>query len=169
MIIDTVLNSLANILEGLPSYLFTTIMLLAHNIITFLVPSSSGEAALTMPVLAPLGDLVDINREAVVTAYQFGNGLTNLISPTGGVLLAELAIAQISFGQWLKVIFKLFPILWLVAVIFAAFRLRWVSNKSSTEPLSFRDKGFFVHFFPCMVHKFAGKMNNMDSIFLRRK
>ncbi|WP_262384823.1 hypothetical protein [Paenibacillus terrae] len=76
--------------------------------------------ALAMPVLAPLGDLVDINREAVVTAYQFGNGLTNLISPTGGVLLAGLAIAQISFGQWLKVIFKLFPILWLVAVIFAA-------------------------------------------------
>ncbi|MBJ8193690.1 YfcC family protein, partial [Bacillus cereus] len=83
-----------------------------------LVPSSSGEAALTMPVLAPLGDLVGINREAVVTAYQFGNGLTNLISPTGGVLLAGLAIARISFGQWLKEIFKLFPILWLVAAIF---------------------------------------------------
>ncbi|MGG4219216.1 YfcC family protein [Paenibacillus jamilae] len=120
MIIDTVLNALASVLEGLPSYLFTTIMLLAHNVITFLVPSSSGEAALTMPVLAPLGDLVGINREAVVTAYQFGNGLTNLISPTGGVLLAGLAIARISFGQWLKVIFKLFPILWLVAAIFAA-------------------------------------------------
>ncbi|MGW8958501.1 hypothetical protein [Paenibacillus sp. NPDC055715] len=61
--------------------------------------------------VAPLGDLVGINHEAVVTAYQFGNGLTNLISPTGGVLLAGLAIARISFGQWLKVIFKPFPIL----------------------------------------------------------
>lgn len=120
MIIDTILNGLANLLEGLPSYLFTTIMLLVHNIITFLVPSSSGEAALTMPVLAPLGDLVGINREAVVTAYQFGNGLTNLISPTGGVLLAGLAIARINFGQWLKVIFKVFPILWIVAAVFAA-------------------------------------------------
>ncbi|OMD64730.1 hypothetical protein BSK62_17350 [Paenibacillus odorifer] len=108
MIIDTILNGLATMLKGLPNYLFTTIMLVVHNIITFLVPSSSGEAALTMPV------------EAVVTAYQFGNGLTNLISPTGGVLLAGLAIARINFGQWLKVILKLFPILWLVAAIFAA-------------------------------------------------
>ncbi|WP_339169262.1 YfcC family protein [Paenibacillus sp. FSL H7-0943] len=120
MIIDTILNGLATMLKGLPNYLFTTIMLVVHNIITFLVPSSSGEAALTMPVLAPLGDLVGVNREAVVTAYQFGNGLTNLISPTGGVLLAGLAIARINFGQWLKVILKLFPILWLVAAIFAA-------------------------------------------------
>ncbi|MNX43795.1 hypothetical protein D3C86_742590 [compost metagenome] len=120
MIIDTILNSLATLLKGLPSYLFTTIMMLVHNIITFFVPSSSGEAALTMPVLAPLGDLTGINREAIVTTYQFGNGLTNLISPTGGVLLAGLAIARINFGQWLKVIMKLFPILWIIAAIFAA-------------------------------------------------
>ncbi|MNZ77778.1 hypothetical protein D3C78_963330 [compost metagenome] len=107
-------------LQGLPNYAFTTIMLLVHNVITFLVPSSSGEAALTMPVLAPLGDLIGINREAIVTAYQFGNGLTNLISPTGGVLLAGLAIARINFGQWLKVVLKLFGILWIIAAIFAA-------------------------------------------------
>ncbi|MFD1175003.1 YfcC family protein [Paenibacillus puldeungensis] len=120
MIIDTILNSLADLLKGLPSYAFTTIMLLVHNVITFLVPSSSGEAALTMPVLAPLGDLVGINREAIVTAYQFGNGLTNLISPTGGVLLAGLAIARINFGQWIKVIIKFFFVLWIIAAIFAA-------------------------------------------------
>ncbi|MBA9086615.1 putative ion transporter superfamily protein YfcC [Fontibacillus solani] len=119
-IIDTILNFLANMLQGLPNYAFTTIMLLVHNVITFLVPSSSGEAALTMPVLAPLGDLIGINREAIVTAYQFGNGLTNLISPTGGVLLAGLAIARINFGQWLKVVLKLFGILWIIAAIFAA-------------------------------------------------
>lgn len=120
LIIDTILNSLSSMMEGLPKYAFTTIMIFVHNIITFFVPSSSGEAALTMPVLAPLADLVGINREAAVTAYQFGNGLTNLISPTGGVLLAGLAIARISFGQWLKVIMKLFPILWVIAVIFGA-------------------------------------------------
>lgn len=120
MIIDTILNSLATAMKGLPSFAFTTIMLLAHNIITFFVPSSSGEAALTMPVMAPLADLMGINREAAVTAYQFGNGLTNLISPTGGVLLAGLAIARISFGQWLKVMMKIFPILWVIAAIFAS-------------------------------------------------
>ncbi|AWB44536.1 putative basic amino acid antiporter YfcC [Paenibacillus sp. CAA11] len=120
MIIDTILNSLSSLLKGLPSYAFTTIMLLVHNVITFFVPSSSGEAALTMPVLAPLGDLVQVNREAIVTSYQFGNGLTNLISPTGGVLLAGLAIARINFGQWLKVIMKIFPLLWVIAAVFAA-------------------------------------------------
>ncbi|GIO85863.1 C4-dicarboxylate ABC transporter [Paenibacillus faecis] len=120
MIIDTILNYLSDLLKGLPNYAFTTIMLLVHNIITFFVPSSSGEAALTMPVLAPLGDLVGINREAIVTTYQFGNGLTNLISPTGGVLLAGLAIARINFGQWLKVIMKLFVVLWIIAAVFSA-------------------------------------------------
>ena len=120
MIIDTILNSLANMMEGLPKFALTTIMLLAHNVITFFVPSSSGEAALTMPVMAPLAELVGINREAAVTAYQFGNGLTNLISPTGGVLLAGLAIARISFGQWIKLIMKLFPVLWVIAAVFGA-------------------------------------------------
>jgi uncharacterized ion transporter superfamily protein YfcC len=86
-------------MDGLPKYAFTTIMLLFHNIITFFVPSSSGEAAITMPVMAPLADLMGIHGEAAVSAYQFGNGLTNIISPTNGVLLAGLAIARISFGQ----------------------------------------------------------------------
>ncbi|MBA7843640.1 putative basic amino acid antiporter YfcC [Klebsiella sp. RHBSTW-00484] len=119
-IIDTMLYGLSEMLEGLPQYAFTTLMLLGHNVITFFVPSSSGEAALTMPVLAPLGDLVGINKEAMVMAYQFGNGLTNLISPTGGVLLAGLSIARIGFGQWLKAIAPLFPILWIVSAVFAA-------------------------------------------------
>lgn len=119
-IIDTLLYNLSQCLEGLPHYAFTTLMLLGHNIITFFVPSSSGEAALTMPVLAPLGDLVGVNKEAIVMAYQFGNGLTNLISPTGGVLLAGLSIARIGFGQWLKAIAPLFPVLWLLSAVFAA-------------------------------------------------
>lgn len=119
-IIDTLLYGLSEMLDGLPQYAFTTLMLLSHNIITFFVPSSSGEAALTMPVLAPLGDLVNINKEAMVMAYQFGNGLTNLISPTGGVLLAGLSIARVGFGQWLRVIMRLFPLLWITSAIFAA-------------------------------------------------
>jgi uncharacterized ion transporter superfamily protein YfcC len=70
--------------------------------------------------MAPLADLMGIHGEAAVTAYQFGNGLTNIISPTNGVLLAGLAIARISFGQWLKLMLKIFPILWVMAAVFAA-------------------------------------------------
>jgi uncharacterized ion transporter superfamily protein YfcC len=119
MIIDPILNGLNDLLNDVPTYALTTLVLLAHNIITFFVPSSSGEAALTMPVLAPLGDLVGVNRDSLVLAYQFGNGLTNIISPTNGLLLAGLAIARIRFSQWFNVIFPFFLIAWPLAAIFA--------------------------------------------------
>ena len=119
MIVDPILNGLSNLLDGVPTYALTTLALLAHNVITFFVPSSSGEAALTMPVLAPLAELVGINRESLVFAYQFGNGLTNLISPTNGLLLAGLAISRIRFSQWFKAIFPFFLIAWPLAAVFA--------------------------------------------------
>jgi len=122
MIIDPILNGLNNMLGGVPTYALTTLALLAHNVITFFVPSSSGEAALTMPVFAPLADLIGINRDALVIAYQFGNGLTNIISPTNGLLLAGLAIARVRFSQWFKVIFPFFLIAWPLAAMLA-----WIS------------------------------------------
>lgn len=117
MIIDTILNCLANLLGGLPKFMFSAILLVAQVIVTFFVPSSSGAAALTMPVMAPLADLVHINRDVVVLSNQFGNGLMNLISPTGGVLLAGLAIAEINFSKWLKVGSKIFVILFVASAI----------------------------------------------------
>lgn len=117
MIIDTILNCLANLLGGLPKFMFSVILLIAQVIVTFFVPSSSGAAALTMPVMAPLADLVHINRDVVVLSNQFGNGLMNLISPTGGVLLAGLAIAEINFSKWLKVGSKIFVILLIVSAV----------------------------------------------------
>jgi uncharacterized ion transporter superfamily protein YfcC len=118
MIIDPMLNNLSEFLSRIPTYAFTTLSLLAHNVITFFVPSSSGEAALTMPILAPLGNLIGVNPDAQVFAYQFGNGLTNLISPTNGILLAGLAIAKIRFGQWFRVIIPYFLMAWPIAAIF---------------------------------------------------
>ena len=117
MIIDTILNSLATLLGGLPKALFSTILLGAQVLVTFFVPSSSGAAALTMPVMAPLGDLLGINRDVIVLSNQFGNGLMNIISPTGGVLLAGLAIAEINFSKWFKVGLKAFGILAVTAAI----------------------------------------------------
>lgn len=117
MIIDTILNYLANLLGGLPKLMFSAILLIAQVVVTFFVPSSSGAAALTMPVMAPLADLVHINRDVVVLSNQFGNGLMNLISPTGGVLLAGLAIAEINFSKWLKVGIKIFMILFVISAI----------------------------------------------------
>ncbi len=119
MIVDPILNALGQLLDDVPTWALTTLALLAHNVITFFVPSSSGEAALTMPVLAPLAELVGINRDSLVIAYQFGNGLTNLISPTNGLLLAGLAIARIRFGQWFRVILPFFLVAWPLAALLA--------------------------------------------------
>lgn len=117
MIIDTILNALANLLVKLPKVLFSTILLAAQTIVTFFVPSSSGASALTMPIMAPLGDLLNINRDVIVLSNQFGNGLMNMISPTGGVLLAGLAISEINFSKWFKVAIKIFGILFVTAAI----------------------------------------------------
>lgn len=117
MIIDTILNGLAGLLGGLPKALFTTILLVVQAFITLFVPSSSGSAALTMPVMGPLADLVNINRDVIVLSNQFGNGLMNIVNPTGGVLLAGLSVAGISFGKWLKVGLKAFGILFIAAAV----------------------------------------------------
>lgn len=119
MIIDPMLHGLGRLLGDLPAFAFTTLMLIAHNLITLLVPSSSGEAALTMPVFAPLADIVGVHRDTMVLTYQMGNGLTNMISPTNGILLAGLSIAGINFVQWLRVILPFFGAGWLVAAVFA--------------------------------------------------
>lgn len=117
-IIDTMLNSAANLLNGLPKGIFTTAMLFIQNLVAILVPSSSGQAALTMPIMAPLGDLMGINRQVTVTAYQYGTGITNLVTPTAGTLMAALGIARIPWGKWVKFIMPFILILFVVAAVF---------------------------------------------------
>lgn len=117
-IIDTILNATANSLSGPPKGVFTTLMLLVQNLIAFLIPSSSGHAALTMPVIAPLADLMHVHRDIAVTAYQYGTGLTNMITPTSGTLMAALGIAKIPWNKWVKFVLPLVLVFWVFAVIF---------------------------------------------------
>jgi uncharacterized ion transporter superfamily protein YfcC len=119
-IIDTILNYLANGLKSVPVAGFTTVMLLVQNVIAFFVPSSSGQAALTMPIMGPLAELLKINKEAIVTTYQAGNGITNIISPTNGILMAALGLGRISLGKWVKSVIKLVIIIELAAMVFCA-------------------------------------------------
>lgn len=117
-IIDTILNATSNSLSGLPKSVFTTLMLLVQNLIAFLIPSSSGHAALTMPVMAPLADLMHVHRDIAVTAYQYGTGLTNMITPTSGTLMAALDIAKIPWNKWVKFVLPLVLVFWVFAAIF---------------------------------------------------
>ncbi|MGI6069298.1 MAG: YfcC family protein [Blautia sp.] len=120
MIIDTILNGLSSSLANFGSVAFTSVMYVVQSILTFLVPSSSALASLTMPIMAPLCDLQGVNPEASVTVLQFANQLTNMISPTAGMTVAGLAVCKISFGQWWKTIWKFFILVTILALVFCA-------------------------------------------------
>ena len=117
-IIDTILNALSNLVANSNNVVFAAVLYVVQSLLTLLVPSSSGLAALSIPILAPLCDLHGVNPEAAVTALQYGNQLTNLLSPVAGTTVAGLAVCRISFAQWWKTIWKVWIILAVLAIAF---------------------------------------------------
>lgn len=117
-IIDTILNALSNFVANSNNVVFAAVLYVVQSLLTLLVPSSSGLAALSIPILAPLCDLHGVNPEAAVTALQYGNQLTNLLSPVAGTTVAGLAVCRISFAQWWKTIWKVWLILAVLAIAF---------------------------------------------------
>jgi uncharacterized ion transporter superfamily protein YfcC len=77
----------------------------------FPVPSVSGQAVLTMPVLVPMSDLIGLSRQVVILAFQYGAGLTELLTPTNGALMAVTAAAGVKYGDWLRFAVPLFAAL----------------------------------------------------------
>ena len=117
-IIDTILYGLSSFIGKLPSVLAAIVMLPVQMFINFFVISGSGQAALTMPILAPLGDLLDISRQTTVLIFQLGDGFSNAIFPTSGVLMACLGIARIPYSKWFKWIIPIQLILFTLGIIF---------------------------------------------------
>ncbi|WP_338066117.1 YfcC family protein [Vreelandella boliviensis] len=111
MIADSILHSAESTLGGLPELAFINLMFWIEVGMSFFVPSSSGLAVLSMPILAPLGDFANVGRDLVVTAYQSANGLVNLINPTFAVVVGGLAIGRVSYDRWLIFIWPLLLIL----------------------------------------------------------
>lgn len=99
-LIDTILHFVSNAVSVLPASINAVGMFLLQLCLNFLVPSGSGQAALTMPIMTPLADLIGVTRQTAVLAFQFGDGISNMVIPTSGVLLAGLAIAGIPFSKW---------------------------------------------------------------------
>jgi uncharacterized ion transporter superfamily protein YfcC len=106
MIIDSIIFGLFTPLQYLPKSLAAISMMVSQSLLHFPVSSYSGQAILTMPILAPLSDLIGISRQVCVLAYQYGAVMTDLIYPTQGALMAIIAIAGIPFDKWFKFIFK---------------------------------------------------------------
>ncbi len=101
-VIDTILHGLATPLGTVPATVAALLMVPFHAVLHLPVPSVSGHAALTMPVLVPLSDLLGLSRQVTVLAYQTGGGLMELLAPTNGVLMAVLLGARVPYQQWLR-------------------------------------------------------------------
>ena len=101
MISDTILNSLSGAVSNMNGVIFSTFIFFVYIILGFFISSSSGLAVLSMPIMAPLADVVGINRDIIVSAYQFGQGIMSFITPTG-LILASLAMVNVTYDKWLK-------------------------------------------------------------------
>jgi len=110
-IIDTMLYSVSNSMEGMGKTGTVSVMYVIQTFINVIIPSGSAKAALTMPVMAPFSDLVGLSRQATVMAFQFGDGFTNMITPTSGVLIGALGIAKIPYDKWVKWILPFMAVL----------------------------------------------------------
>ncbi|EOC0055683.1 YfcC family protein [Cronobacter turicensis] len=111
MITHTILHSAENLVSGLSTTVFINVTYWIEVVLSFLVPSSSGLAVLTMPIMAPLADFAHVGRDLVVTAYQSASGIVNLITPTSAVVMGGLAIARVPYVRYLKWVAPLILIL----------------------------------------------------------
>jgi len=101
-IIDSILYGLSKAMGNFGDVASIGVMYVIQTVINVVIPSGSAKAAITMPIMAPFSDLIGISRQATVVAFQFGDGFTNMITPTSGILIAVLGIARIPYNKWVK-------------------------------------------------------------------
>jgi len=114
MIIDAIVHGLSGVISIFPKSVCAVGMFLVQAVINFFIPSGSGQAAATMPIMVPLADVLGMTRQTAVMAFQFGDGFTNSIIPTSSTLMANLGAANITFDKWVKFVAPLMG-LWFIA------------------------------------------------------
>jgi uncharacterized ion transporter superfamily protein YfcC len=117
-IMDTIVHGAAGLLSQVPRYVAAVGMLWFESSLNLLIPSGSGQAAVTVPLMAPLSDLLGITRQTAVLAFTCGDGFSNTVIPTSGILMAMLALAKVPYGRWLKFMLPLFVILMSLSSVF---------------------------------------------------
>ena len=110
-IVDSILHAMQEGLDGTGPLASLSAMYGIQALINFIIPSATAKAAITMPIMAPFSDLVGVSRQAMVLAFQFGDGFTNMVTPTSGVLIAALAMARIPYTKWVKWVWKMVVVL----------------------------------------------------------
>lgn len=116
-IIDTIIHGIAGTLEGRDPGIAAVGMLLVQSLCNLFIPSGSGQAYVTMPIMAPLSDLVGVSRQVAVLAYQFGDGFTNMIVPTNALLMGMLGLGKVPFQRWIRFIIPLMIKIYILAII----------------------------------------------------
>ena len=116
-IIDTILYGLSKSMSNMGKIASAEIMYGIQTLINIVIPSGSAKAAITMPIMAPFSDLIGISRQATVVAFQFGDGFTNMITPTSGVLMAALGVARIPWEKWVRFIWKFILVLVVIGAL----------------------------------------------------
>jgi uncharacterized ion transporter superfamily protein YfcC len=119
-ILDTLIYSAASTLQHVPRLVAAEGMLVFQTMLNFFIPSGSGQAAVTMPLMAPLADVLGLTRQTAVFAFTCGDGFSNLIIPTSGVLMAMLGLARIPYERWLRFVMPVFLQLMALAAVFLA-------------------------------------------------
>ena len=104
---DTIAYELSSLLSSLPTYASAVCMSMSQSVINFFIPSGSGQALATLPIMIPLGELLGLTRQTSILAFQIGDGVTNLFNPSLGGLIAMLSMCKVPFDRWLRFIFPL--------------------------------------------------------------
>lgn len=114
-VLNTILHGISGAMHGLPTVISAWLMYVFQTVFNFFVVSGSGQAALTMPIMAPLSDLLGVNRQVSVLAFQLGDAFSNLIVPTSGCLLGVLGVARLEWGKWVRFQIKMQAVLFITA------------------------------------------------------
>jgi len=119
--LDTILHAMEQAISGASAGVFAVATMLVNIPLAFLIPSSSGHATLAMPLLAPLADFAGVSRALTITAFQMAHGLTIMISPTSVVVVGGLAIAKVGYDRYVRFVWPLILVLFVVAAGTVAF------------------------------------------------
>ncbi|WP_252179719.1 putative basic amino acid antiporter YfcC [Endozoicomonas sp. 4G] len=116
-VLNSILNSAGGAISGLPEVVAAWFMYLFQSAFNFFVTSGSGQAALTMPLMAPLADIAGVTRQVSVLAFQLGDGFTNIIVPTSASLMATLGVCRIDWGDWAKFCWRFILLLFVLSSV----------------------------------------------------
>ena len=112
-----ILDKASGVLSGVSGMLFANMAYVIYMALSFLIPSTSGLASVSMPIFAPLAQRLNIAPEIIVAAFSAGSGIVNLLTPTSGVVMGGLAIAKVDYNTWLKFATKLIVFIFIATVV----------------------------------------------------